>query len=168
MADYWWVFLIIALVLLLLLLIFCCCMCMQRNKGDSYPGMLLSSFHPFQLFCLSLCVFNYIYVQRDKKDLLRFLSFLLSLSLFFIFLSLLYPNLKLLCFALWEQATAALCLFFIVQYSSSSTFLLFFFYGLQVGKQEVTMHMFLHILSHFPHFGLLFLALSFVLQMTNV
>jgi len=35
--DLWWVFLIVGILLLLLILILCCCICIQRNKGDSYP-----------------------------------------------------------------------------------------------------------------------------------
>ena len=34
----WWIFLIIALILLLLILLLCCCICVQRNRGDAYPG----------------------------------------------------------------------------------------------------------------------------------
>ena len=33
----WWIFLIIAIILLILILLFCCCLCIQKNKGDSYP-----------------------------------------------------------------------------------------------------------------------------------
>lgn len=36
-ADLWWVFLIVGILLLLLLLLLCCCICLQRNKGDTYP-----------------------------------------------------------------------------------------------------------------------------------
>jgi hypothetical protein len=36
-ADLWWVFLIVGILLLLLLLLLCCCICVQRNKGDTYP-----------------------------------------------------------------------------------------------------------------------------------
>lgn len=36
-GDIWWIFIIIALILLLLILLLCCCLCMQRNKGDTYP-----------------------------------------------------------------------------------------------------------------------------------
>jgi len=35
--NYWWILLLIALILLLLILLLCCCICLQRNKGDSYP-----------------------------------------------------------------------------------------------------------------------------------
>ncbi|KAK2143886.1 hypothetical protein LSH36_804g00035 [Paralvinella palmiformis] len=36
-AELWWVFLIVGILLLLLLLLLCCCICLQRNKGDTYP-----------------------------------------------------------------------------------------------------------------------------------
>ena len=36
--DMWWIFIIIAVILLLLILLLCCCLCIQRNKGDTYPG----------------------------------------------------------------------------------------------------------------------------------
>jgi len=36
-GDWWWLFLLIALLLLLLILLICCCICLQRNKGDTYP-----------------------------------------------------------------------------------------------------------------------------------
>jgi hypothetical protein len=37
LGDLWWLFLIIAIILLLLILLLCCCLCIQRNKGDTYP-----------------------------------------------------------------------------------------------------------------------------------
>jgi hypothetical protein len=37
MHNLWWIFLIIAIILLILILLFCCCLCIQKNKGDSYP-----------------------------------------------------------------------------------------------------------------------------------
>lgn len=51
LGDLWWIFLIVALILLLLILLTCCCICLQRNKGDSYPGtVLLDNTHcPFTL-----------------------------------------------------------------------------------------------------------------------
>jgi len=36
-GDLWWIFIIIAVILLLLILLLCCCICMQRNRGDTYP-----------------------------------------------------------------------------------------------------------------------------------
>lgn len=37
LGDLWWIFLIVALILLLLILLTCCCICLQQNKGNSYP-----------------------------------------------------------------------------------------------------------------------------------
>ena len=34
----WWIFILVALLLFLIILLLCCCLCMQRNKGDTYPG----------------------------------------------------------------------------------------------------------------------------------
>jgi len=44
--DLWWLFLILALLLLLLILLFCCIICFQRNRGDTYPGVLLFILSP--------------------------------------------------------------------------------------------------------------------------
>jgi len=40
----WWLFVILVLLLLLLILLFCCIIYAQRNRGDSYSGMLPEKF----------------------------------------------------------------------------------------------------------------------------
>ncbi len=52
--DMWWIFIIIALILLLLILLLCCCLCIQRNKGDTYPG-----------WCSLLVLFGFVLVFTD-------------------------------------------------------------------------------------------------------
>lgn len=36
-GDLWWIFVIVAAIFMLFIFLICCCICLQRNKGDTYP-----------------------------------------------------------------------------------------------------------------------------------